>query len=95
MGVAFSHAHAASLCVQLPRTGRVYTAINPDLAYDERMQLLRQIEYDLRVLAWQQTEDARHRRNAPDPIPLPSERVEPSHDQVMRDKAFVDSILGR
>lgn len=95
MGTAYSHSHAAFLCVNLPKTGRVYTAICPDLAFDETLLILRQIEYDLRVIAWQGTKDARLHRNEPKPIPLPSESTTKTRDEIMRDKEFVDSILGR
>lgn len=47
--------------------------------------LLRMLDYRLQVLAWQQTEDAKHKRNQPkppQPIPFAGEKaVEEAHAQ--------------
>lgn len=94
MGTAYSYSHAAVLCVQLPADSRVNRAINPDAAYTLTDLLLRQIERDLRVIAWQKTKDAQHGRNYPEPLPLPSEDKEHARKQAIEDRAYVDSVLG-
>lgn len=94
MGTAYSYLHAAFLCAELPTDSRVNRAYNPDAAYTLTDLLLRNIEHDLRVIAWQRTEDAKHQRNFPEPLPLPSESQEHIQEQALKDRAYVDSILG-
>jgi hypothetical protein len=53
------------------------------------------IEHALRVLAWQQTEDAQRRRNYPKPIDTPASRAQ-LEQKVARsraNRAMVDAVL--
>lgn len=95
MGTAFSYSHAAFLCAELPSDSRIARAYNPDAAYTLTDLLLRDIEHDLRILAWQRTEDAKHRRNFPEPLPLPSTLggEDAARKKALENKRYVDSIL--
>ena len=95
MGVDYDYAHAASLCVCLPPEGALGRAMNPDNAYDLHALLLRAIDHDLRVLAWQKTENGAKGIDYPEPLPLPSESGENKDIQININRAFVDSVLGR
>lgn len=91
----YDYSHAAVLCAQLPKTGRVWTAIDPDNAWDDKTVLLREIEHGIRVLAWQKTKAAQQKRDFPEPIPEPSQRDRGKRDaDALRYRAFVDSVLG-
>lgn len=95
MGVAYSYAHAATLCAQLPAGARVWRDTAAE--WDTTDYLLASIEHDLRVLAWQQTEDAAKRRNYPKPIETPASRAEAQHlyERSIANRAAVDAILAR
>ena len=95
MGTAYSYSHAAFLLVELPSDSRIARAYNPDAAYTLTDLLLRDIEHDLRILAWQRTEDAKHRRNFPEPLPLPSALggEDAARKKALENKKYVDSIL--
>lgn len=95
MGTAYSYSHAAFLCAELPSDSRIARAYNPDAAYTLTDLLLRDIEHDLRILAWQRTEDAKHRRNFPEPLPLPSTLSgdDMTRKKALANKTYVDSIL--
>ena len=58
---------AGSLCTQLPAGSRVLRLIDPDQAWTVTDFLLRQIEYDLRMLMW----DGKDER--PEMIPAPGD----------------------
>ena len=94
MGRAYTYSHAAFLCVELPSDSRLNRAHNPDAAYTLTDLLLRDIERDLRILAWQKTEDAKHRRNFPEPLPMPSQSPELAKQKALQDRDYVDSVLG-
>lgn len=94
-GSSLSDEDAAILCAQLPRGGRVFRVLDPDneaAAYD--VQLLRNIEYWLHVLAWQQTENGVKGREEPSPAPLPSELVAQDGVEALEARAYVDKVLG-
>lgn len=74
MGVDYTCSHAAALVEMLPIDSRVARSEHSSLEWSNSEYLLAAIEYDLRVLAWQQTDDARHRRNFPKPIETPLDR---------------------
>lgn len=74
--------HAADLAAMLPSDSLVFKAENPALEWGEVMYMLRNIEFMLRVLAWQNTKDGQKGRKKPKPIETPSERAE------LRDKAL-------
>lgn len=95
MGTAYSYSHAAILCVQLPRESRVRRVYDPDAAYSVTDYYLRQIEYGIRVLAWQQTEDGHKGRNQPKPVPLPSDDSTLAQKAALANRAYVDSVLNK
>lgn len=59
------------ICHQAPVGSAIWrsAAEHPDRTH--LVDLARQIEFDLRVLAWQGTEDGQRGRNYPEPIVLP------------------------
>lgn len=95
MGEEFSHAHAASLMLQLPSTSRISKRFNPDNEWDDATYLLAAIEYDLRILIWQNTKDAQRNRNKPKPNVTPHDLAEKRKRAERFDKGFIDSILGK
>lgn len=95
MGMDYSHAHAASLMVQLPQTSRVAKALNPDNEWSDAEYLLAAIEYDLRVLIWQKTKDGQKNRNRPKPTETPHDVAEKRRRVEGFDKDFIDSVLGK
>lgn len=95
MGVDYTYSHAAVLCVQLPNDSRVKRKLNPDAAYGVKELILREIEYDLRVLIWMRTQDAQKGRNQPQRLPMPSDSIEVSREVVDAERAYVDSVLSK
>lgn len=95
MGVEYSHAHAACLCAQLPAGARVWRGTAAE--WDTQTYLLAKVEHSLRVLAWQQTEDAQKRRNYPKPIDTPAtrEEFERKYNASKKTRAWVDEVLSR
>lgn len=51
----------------LPRESATVRATQPNAGHTDELELLRQIEHDLRVLAWQKTKDGQDGRNLPVP----------------------------
>lgn len=90
----FSHAHAAVLAAQLPSTSRVFTAYDPNNAWDEQTAFLAHIEYNLRVLIWQKSKDGAKNRNPPKPPQTPKERAQALARRANVDKQLVDKVLG-
>ena len=74
MGAEYTCFHAAVLVSQLPATSRLSIAEHPALEWDTQTYLLSHIEHDLRVIAWQRTEDAAHKRNYPEHLKTPADR---------------------
>lgn len=95
MGEQFSHAHAAALMMQLPSGSRVAKALDPANEWDEAAYLLSAIEYDLRVLIWQNTKDAQRNRNKPKPNDTPREIARKRERAKGFDRKYIDKILGR
>ena len=54
---------------------------------------LRLIEYNTRILLWQNTKDGKTGRNQPELVKMPSERREKSDEERQADRALVDKIL--
>jgi hypothetical protein len=70
----------ADYAANLPPDGAVARAVNPDWALTPEAFLLREIEYGVRILVWQQTADG-HRKdpqNYPKPTPLTHAEIEAS-----------------
>lgn len=64
----------AALAYQLPRDGRVWSAMEPTGAHGQAVMLLRQIEHNQRLWHWAHTKDAKDKGTAPDPLLLPGEQ---------------------
>lgn len=82
MGESYTVHHAAVLAAMLPSDSLVFRASNPALEWSETMYMLRNIEFLLRVLAWQNTKDGQKGRKKPKPIETPEERAK------LREKAL-------
>lgn len=65
MGSDYSVAHAAALASNLPRESATVRAVVPEAAWSDETYLLSAIEYDLRVLIWQNSKDGAKNRNRP------------------------------
>lgn len=65
MGIDYSVTHAAALAANLPRESATVRAVVPEAAWSDETYLLSAIEYDLRVLAWQNSKDGSKGRNRP------------------------------
>lgn len=95
MGTAYSYAHAACCAAQLPAGARVWRETAAEWGMDTYM--LHSIEHSLRVLAWQNTEDAQKRRNYPQPLTTPAQREQDERHAraAMQNREWVDSILNK
>lgn len=84
---------AAVLAQQLPQRSRFVRACAPAARWGDTERLLHAIEYDLRVLAWQATEDGMKGRRPPRPLPTPEdgERMRDSIEGADRER--IDRIL--
>lgn len=94
MGVDYTHAHAACLAAQLPMGARVWGGTAAE--WDTSLYLMARMEHLLRVLAWQNSEDAQKKRNYPKPIDTPADKAELER-RIASSKAGrrrVDEILG-
>lgn len=76
IGQGITLARAATLLEMLPAGSKYMAAVCPAAEWDEKTYLLASIEHSLRVLAWQNTEDARKKRNKPKPVETPEIRRE-------------------
>lgn len=76
---------AAELTAWLPAGCALWRAVGGPLALSSVEQGLRLLDYRLQVLAWMQTEDAKHRRNQPKP-PQPT----PYAGEAKADEAFAN-----
>lgn len=61
----------ADLAANLPPGCALYRATGGDMAWSAETHMLAAVEFRLRVLAWQKTEDGKHGRNKPEPIKAP------------------------
>lgn len=95
MGIGFSPAHAAALMSQLPSSSRVAKALDPSAEWDDATYLLSAIEYDLRILIWQNTKDAQKNRNKPKPNETPIDIAKKRERAKGFDRRYIDKILGR
>ena len=67
----------AALALQLPTTSRVRRNLTPGYSYDIDTQLLRCIEYNQRLYAWNKTKEAQTPgAQPPDELTLPGEEAE-------------------
>ena len=65
LGVAYTMHHAAALARCLPRDSATWRAERPELEWGPAEYLLASIDYTLRILAWQNTENGHKGVNAP------------------------------
>ena len=73
MGLDYSVAHAAACAANLPRDAACVRAVSPEAAWSDETYLLSAIEYDLRVLAWQNSKDGAKNRNKPKRMQTPAD----------------------
>lgn len=93
MGESYSMHHAAVLAAKLPTDSLVFKAENPALEWSEAVYMLRNIEYMLRVLAWQNTKDGQKGRKKPQPIETPDERAKQRDKAVNTDWRYIAEQL--
>lgn len=76
----------ADLAASLPPGCALFRATGGDMAWTTEMHMLARLDYDLRILAWQKTEDGKKGRNQPKPIdpPRPSHEVEAEKRELSR-----------
>lgn len=61
----------ADLTANLPPGCALWRATGGDIAWSVEVHMLAQVEFRLRVLAWQKTDDGTKGRNKPEPIKAP------------------------
>lgn len=94
MGRTYSLAHAAALASQLPEDARLHAALDPERKWDARMWLLWSIEFSLRVLRWQRTEDGEKGLNKPKPVPDPVSSARMQSRLEATDMESIAQIIG-
>lgn len=94
MGAAYSYPHAAALATQLPAESRVMRELDAELEWTQQDYFLAQIEYDLRILIWQNSKDGQRNRNKPKPPKLPAEIRAESRRGENFDRDLIDKMLG-
>ena len=89
-------ARLAALTYQLPKAGRVWTAIAPAASHSMETQLLREIELNQRIWHWAHTDQAKDESTAPQPITLPGEQEahEAAVERELQNAADVAALLG-
>lgn len=65
----------------LPPDSRLVRALNPEFAWPPPEVFLSRLEYELHLLLWSQTKDAKYHRNVPEQILPPGfkEKAKKSH----------------
>lgn len=79
---------------QAPRDSAIRRAVDPKVAHTTELELLRVIEYRTHLTAWLHTEDAKHRRNQPEPIRFPWEPKGDAFGLESMDRAEMARRLG-
>jgi hypothetical protein len=76
----------ADLAANLPPGCALFRATGGDMAWSSEMHMLARLDFDLRVLAWQKTEDGKKGRNQPKPIesPKPAHEIEAEKAELSR-----------
>lgn len=88
-------ARIALYVAQLPDNCRWKRAEYPELLWQHHDYILENIEYDLRVLAWQNSKDGQKGRNRPKLPITPRERYEQQKKIAGTDLEYIDKKLGR
>ena len=94
MGCEYTVAHAAALASNLPPESATVRAMVPEAAWDAHTYLLSAIEYDLRVLVWQNSRDGQHNRNRPKRPQTPADVERIRKKTVETDFAAIAEALG-
>ncbi len=94
MGSDYTFAHAADLAANLPRESCVMRAKDPTLIWGDVEYMLRSIEFSLRVLRWQNTEDGHAGRNKPQPLPTPEDMERVRDKMAQTDMQRIAERLG-
>ena len=84
----------ADLAAQLPIESRSFRVLKPELAWTLHDWLMWSIEYSLRVLIWQNTEDGGKGRNKPKALPNPVERARITEKIEATDMKAIADALG-
>jgi hypothetical protein len=84
----------ADLAAQLPIESRSFRVLKPELTWTMHDWLMWSIEYSLRVLIWQNTEDGSKGRNKPKPLPNPVERARITEKIEATDMKAIADALG-
>lgn len=81
---------------QLPAESRTARRQNPELIWNASEYLLRNIEYQLRNIAWGLSKEAKNGTNKPVPIKAPAETIKSRRhaDAALANKREIDRILG-
>ncbi len=80
----------AAWAAHLPPDSATRRSIDPHWQRTALIDLMREAEFDLRILAWQQTEDGSKGRNVPERIPLPWD--EAPEQLYLSDRMTLDEI---
>ena len=94
MGGDYSVAHAVSLCYALPRDSATVRAESPEAAWSDETYLLSAIEYDLRVLIWQNSKDGQKGCNKPKPMQTPADVARVADKLAATDYERIAAALG-
>ena len=78
------------MAAYLPPESATRRALDPHWQRTPEVDLLREVEHDLRILAWQQTQDGSKGRNVPERIPLPWDA--PPEGSLRGDRMTLDEI---
>ena len=94
MGGAYSVEHAADLAACLPSDSAVLRAMYPRNGWTATEYLLHRIEYECRILIWQQSRDGQKGRNKPRPLPTPEDEAKVRRKLDATDRDMVAEMLG-
>ena len=83
----------ADLAAQLPIESRSIRALKPELAWTHQEWLMWSLEYHVRVLTWQNTENGRKGRSKPQPLPNPVDRARVVDKVNATDMAYIAEQL--
>lgn len=71
----------ADLAANLPPGCALWRSAGGPVAWSDETHMLAAVEFRLRVLAWQKTEDGKANRNKPEPLEPPRPAYEIEHEQ--------------
>lgn len=94
MGCEYSVSHAACLACHLPSDSATLQAVYPQNGWTQTEYLLHAIEYDLRVLIWQNSKDGTKGKNKPKPLQTPEERERIRQKANNTNMQFIAKSLG-